>query len=218
MVSQLTFIFFSLALAVTSARPSLIEGATLHKSLSCSHIGPCKACPERELPGPPCKATGWYQKLTCTMQGEAGAAGSMLHLPLPLPEGHGVQHQGDIVHVTRTCLAPTQQQEEQQQEHQEQQHGEALQQLTPSHHNPTHPTAEVQPGASLSALAARLVLHLPLTRRRAQETMTEGNEELHPSHSPHTSMSLLNFELIMLGVLGVSLPVVYWRKIRIRHL
>eukprot|EP00195_Chlamydomonas_chlamydogama_P008601 CAMPEP_0202891166 /NCGR_PEP_ID=MMETSP1392-20130828/1303_1 /ASSEMBLY_ACC=CAM_ASM_000868 /TAXON_ID=225041 /ORGANISM="Chlamydomonas chlamydogama, Strain SAG 11-48b" /LENGTH=177 /DNA_ID=CAMNT_0049574849 /DNA_START=293 /DNA_END=822 /DNA_ORIENTATION=+ len=136
------------------------------------------------------------------MQGEAGAAGSMLHLPLPLPEGHGVQHQGDIVHVTRTCLAPTQQQEEQQQEHQEQQHGEALQQLTPSHHNPTHPTAEVQPGASLSALAARLVLHLPLTRRRAQETMTEGNEELHPSHSPHTSMSLLNFELIMLGGAG----------------
>lgn len=30
--------------------------------------------------------------------------------------------------------------------------------------------------------------------------------------------SLLNFELGMLALLGVSLPVVYWRKIRIRHL
>lgn len=32
------------------------------------------------------------------------------------------------------------------------------------------------------------------------------------------NMSLFNFELIMLALLGVALPVVYWRKIRIRHL
>lgn len=32
----------------------------------------------------------------------------------------------------------------------------------------------------------------------------------------HTS--LFSFELIMLSVLGVSLPVVYWRKIRVHYL
>ncbi len=32
------------------------------------------------------------------------------------------------------------------------------------------------------------------------------------------SMSVFSFELIMLLILGISLPVVYWRKIRIRHL
>lgn len=31
-------------------------------------------------------------------------------------------------------------------------------------------------------------------------------------------LSVFHFELIMLLVLGCSLPVVYWRKIRIRHL
>ncbi|GAX73047.1 hypothetical protein CEUSTIGMA_g500.t1 [Chlamydomonas eustigma] len=31
-------------------------------------------------------------------------------------------------------------------------------------------------------------------------------------------MSLFHFELLMLLILGVALPVVYWRKIRIRHL
>ncbi|GIL83804.1 hypothetical protein Vretimale_10477 [Volvox reticuliferus] len=31
-------------------------------------------------------------------------------------------------------------------------------------------------------------------------------------------MPLFKFELIMCGLLGLSLPVVYWRKIRIRHL
>ncbi|KXZ47264.1 hypothetical protein GPECTOR_36g117 [Gonium pectorale] len=31
-------------------------------------------------------------------------------------------------------------------------------------------------------------------------------------------MELFNFELIMVLLLGLALPVVYWRKIRIRHL
>lgn len=31
-------------------------------------------------------------------------------------------------------------------------------------------------------------------------------------------MSLWSFELIMMLLLGISLPIVYWRKIRIRHL
>lgn len=42
----------------------------------------------------------------------------------------------------------------------------------------------------------------------------------HPSHlsTSNTRRNLLNFELLMLGTLSVALPVVYWRKIRIRHL
>ena len=37
---------------------------------------------------------------------------------------------------------------------------------------------------------------------------------------PHArgSMSLLGCALVLLALLGVALPVVYWRKIRIRHL
>jgi hypothetical protein len=31
-------------------------------------------------------------------------------------------------------------------------------------------------------------------------------------------MGLFNFELVMVLLLGLALPVVYWRKIRIRHL
>lgn len=31
-------------------------------------------------------------------------------------------------------------------------------------------------------------------------------------------MPLFQFELMMCGLLALSLPVVYWRKIRIRHL
>ena len=35
---------------------------------------------------------------------------------------------------------------------------------------------------------------------------------------PATCRSLANFELGMLGTLAIALPIVYWRKIRIRHL
>lgn len=34
----------------------------------------------------------------------------------------------------------------------------------------------------------------------------------------HGQMGMFNFELVMVLLLGLALPVVYWRKIRIRHL
>ena len=60
------------------------------------------------------------------------------------------------------------------------------------------------------------------TRRRnmleARELSTEvdGGGSGGLAHRSH--MSLFHFELIMLTLLGISLPVVYWRKTRVRHL
>jgi hypothetical protein len=45
------------------------------------------------------------------------------------------------------------------------------------------------------------------------EVSTHGGLKASNQH-----MSLFHFELLMLLILGVALPVVYWRKIRIRHL
>lgn len=58
------------------------------------------------------------------------------------------------------------------------------------------------------------------TRRRLLRVrMDDGSMAAKGQLLKHAShMSLLHFELIMLLLLGVSLPVVYWRKIRIRHL
>jgi hypothetical protein len=47
-------------------------------------------------------------------------------------------------------------------------------------------------------------------------TVHETVEE--PEVTGESQLSLFQFELIMLTVLGVALPVVYWRKIRIHHL
>ena len=51
---------------------------------------------------------------------------------------------------------------------------------------------------------------------RELSTEVDGGDSVSLAHRSH--MSLFHFELIMLTLLGISLPVVYWRKIRVRHL
>lgn len=59
-----------------------------------------------------------------------------------------------------------------------------------------------------------------VNRSCAEATVEQHDEALaHPGQGVHDKhMSLLNYELCMFVLLGLSLPVVYWRKIRVRHL
>ena len=76
-----------------------------------------------------------------------------------------------------------------------------------------------------SIAAAASTLHavrvgFPISRRKAGEaSQASVKAGVFDGALPvHTHMSLFSFELVMLLLLGVSLPLVYWRKIRIRHL
>lgn len=61
---------------------------------------------------------------------------------------------------------------------------------------------------------------ITLYRSCAEEVVEEHDEALasagQDTHEKHASM--LNYELGMFVMLGISLPIVYWRKIRVRHL
>jgi hypothetical protein len=52
----------------------------------------------------------------------------------------------------------------------------------------------------------------------AAELEQHGDPLLGGKHAAGHHWNLLNFELAMFLLLGVALPIVHWRKIRIRHL
>ena len=70
---------------------------------------------------------------------------------------------------------------------------------------------------SVGAASRRSMTEMSSTARQPQgkAEVVEGGVGGLP---PRTHMSLFHFELGMLAVLGVSLPIVYWRRMRIRHL
>lgn len=58
-----------------------------------------------------------------------------------------------------------------------------------------------------------------LIHRPCNSSIAEDTQDTYSLNQHHVSyMSLFHFELVMLLVLGISLPVVYWRKKRVWHL
>lgn len=86
--------------------------------------------------------------------------------------------------------------------------------------HPLHRPA-LKGSASTASLLARRTLREGSKGRavQAEEPDASVHETVEePEVTGETHLSLFQFELIMLTVLGIALPVVYWRKIRIHHL
>ena len=78
--------------------------------------------------------------------------------------------------------------------------------------------AKLSSGWSFESALTKLGLRTAAPRRRMKESKAEVVGEGSGGIPPRAHMSLFKFELGMLALLGVALPIVYWRRMRIRHL